>query len=84
MAILKLEASVLTLRKGRRLAMFIATWTLMLRAQEEVPTEETLMDRYSRKSVTLHNLACNFFTCKFKDVHDVKDVKVCRIAFVEG
>jgi hypothetical protein len=33
MAILQVEASILTLSKGRRLAMLIATRTLMLHAQ---------------------------------------------------
>jgi hypothetical protein len=52
MAILKLEASVLTLRKGRRLAMLIATWTLMLRALEEVPTEVTMLGYHTSRRDT--------------------------------
>jgi hypothetical protein len=63
MAILQLEDSVLTLSKGRRLAMFIATWTLMLRAREEVPTEATMLEYHTSRRDADDNTPANLWLC---------------------
>ena len=71
--------------------MFIATWMLMLRGARGLQRKQRwLWYRTNRRrwwilintSTNPWRFACNFFGCEFKDVHDMKDVKVCRIAFL--